>query len=278
CGHSGRSDVSTLTSWGAPILWSGTFESERVDRRYAGRQVAVGLTVFAIGRYLDDLLKDFLDSAEMHFLVGHRVTYYVVTDQPARIPQVALAANRAIVPVKVEKRPRWQDICMDRFKTIGELAETTARDESYLFCLDVDLRFTARWGPEVLSDRVAVLHTWFFKARPSAFTYERRVESAARVAPGEGDYYYHASVFGGRRATVAEAARAVFAGVARDRRAGVEAVWHDESHLNRYLIDVKPSKVLSPEYCWDETVHDPAVRVKRLVWVQKNSDVLRENP
>ncbi|KAF3813811.1 hypothetical protein GH733_017843 [Mirounga leonina] len=32
---------------------------------------------------------------------------------------------------------------------------------------------------------------------------------------------------------------------------GMEGMWHDESHLNRYLLDHKPTKVLSPEDLWD---------------------------
>ncbi|KAF3823929.1 hypothetical protein GH733_006933 [Mirounga leonina] len=32
---------------------------------------------------------------------------------------------------------------------------------------------------------------------------------------------------------------------------GIEAVWHDERQLNRYLLDHKPIKVLSPEDLWD---------------------------
>ena len=35
--------------------------------------------------------------------------------------------------------------------------------------------------------------------------------------------------------------------MAIDQANGIEAVGHDESHLNRYLLDHKPTKVLSPE-------------------------------
>lgn len=32
---------------------------------------------------------------------------------------------------------------------------------------------------------------------------------------------------------------------------GFEDVWHNESYLKRYLLEHKPTKVLSPEHLWD---------------------------
>lgn len=31
---------------------------------------------------------------------------------------------------------------------------------------------------------------------------------------------------------------------------GVTAVWHDESHWNRYLVNHPPTLSLTPSYCW----------------------------
>ena len=38
--------------------------------------------------------------------------------------------------------------------------------------------------------------------------------------------------------------------IAADERRGVIAAWHDESHLNRYIIDRKDVQVLPPSFCF----------------------------
>ena len=47
------------------------------------------------------------------------------------------------------------------------------------------------------------------------------------------------------------------------------AVWHDESHLNRYLIDHPPTKLLSPEYLC--TPSNRSFR-KRIVQLSKGTE------
>jgi hypothetical protein len=46
-----RPEVLTCTSWGAPIIWDGTFNPD-IAQQVAGQQnLTIGLTVFAVGRY-----------------------------------------------------------------------------------------------------------------------------------------------------------------------------------------------------------------------------------
>ncbi|XP_016074755.1 PREDICTED: alpha 1,3-galactosyltransferase 2 [Miniopterus natalensis] len=62
----------------------------------------------------------------------------------------------------------------------------------------------------------------------------------------------------------------------RDRERGLEARWHDESHLNKYFWLHKPAKVLSPEFCWSPEIGRRAeIRHPRLLWAPKEYAVVR---
>ena len=41
-------------------------------------------------------LKDFLETAEKHYMVGYKVDYYIFTDRPGDIPNVTLAEGRRV--------------------------------------------------------------------------------------------------------------------------------------------------------------------------------------
>ncbi|XP_010835392.1 PREDICTED: alpha 1,3-galactosyltransferase 2 [Bison bison bison] len=156
-------EVLTCTSWGAPIIWDGTFDPDVAQKEAVQRNLTVGLTVFAVGRYLEKYLERFLETAEQHFMVGQRVVYYLFTERPAAVPRVPLGPGRRL---RVERR--------------------------------------------------------------------------------------------------------------RDRARGLEARWHDESHLNKFFWLHKPAKLLSPEFCWSPDIGRRAeIRRPRLLWAPKEYALLR---
>lgn len=270
-----RPAVQTRTYWGAPIIWEGMFDRRLLDRKHIRENSTVALTVFAVGRYLDAYLKTFLTSAEQHFMLGLPVTYYVFTDLPHRVPNIALAPQRHLRVIKVSKHNRWQDVSMMRMKTISEAIESELRHLfRYVICFDVDQEFTGRFGSEALGESVALLHAHYYKTEEPTFTYDRNPKSKAFMKTG--DFYYHAAVFGGTWENVKHMADACYLNILEDKLNKVEALWHDESHLNKYFWIHKPTRLLSPEYCWDQGIQDTSdIHITRLVWAPKHYKTLR---
>ncbi|KAJ8259098.1 hypothetical protein COCON_G00181100 [Conger conger] len=270
-----RSDVQTCTYWGAPVMWDGMFDPKVYDDMHRKKGSSVALTVFAVGRYLDAYLPEFLRSAERHFMPGLPVTYYVFTDAPERVPKVLLGQARAVEVVFVQKHRRWQDISMMRMRSIADAIDRLIRHRhQYVFCLDVDQVFTGRFGSEALGESVALLHAFFYHRPKLFYTYDSNPRSVAYMETG--DFYYHAAVFGGSWQSVRNLTEGCYQGIMKDKGNQVEALWQDESHLNKYLWLHKPSKILSPEYCWARAVgYRSDIHVARLVWADKHYSMLR---
>uniref|UniRef100_A0A3Q2E7E4 Alpha 1,3-galactosyltransferase 2 n=1 Tax=Cyprinodon variegatus TaxID=28743 RepID=A0A3Q2E7E4_CYPVA len=269
-----RPDVQTLTSWNASILWELMFNEHLYDNAHKEAKSKVALTVFAVGRYLEAYLNTFLTSAKKHFMVGLPVTYFVFTDLPEKALNITVFHQHNIKIIKVKKYNRWQDISMMRMKTISEVIDTVLQHNfNYVFCFDVDQIFTARFGSEALGESVALLHAHYYKLPKNRFTYDRNPKSKACMT--EGDYYYHAAVFGGTCKKVKALADYCYLNIMEDKMNDVEALWHDESHLNKYFWLNKPTKLLSPEYCWDRSLPKNDILIKRLVWAPKDYKKLR---
>ncbi|RXN06010.1 globoside alpha-1,3-N-acetylgalactosaminyltransferase 1-like protein [Labeo rohita] len=275
----GRADVASVTPWSAPIIWEGTFDPTLIDSIYKQQNLTIATTVFALGKYTR-FVKDFLESAEQHYFVGFRVHFYLFTDQPESVPEVKMGENRSLTVLKVESLNRWQDISMRRMEKLEKLIENELVSEAdYIFCLDIDSKFYGRWGAESLGRLVGVIHPWFYNVPRNQFTYERRPESQAYIPAAEGDYYYAGAAFGGTLEDVYHLTKTCREHLNIDAANSIEAAWQEESHLNKYFLLNKPSKLLSPEYVWrDINVSAAQIKIVRLANVPKNYAEVRPNP
>ncbi|XP_016340631.1 globoside alpha-1,3-N-acetylgalactosaminyltransferase 1-like [Sinocyclocheilus anshuiensis] len=268
-----------MAPWLAPIVREGTFDPTLIDAIYKKQNITIATAVFALGKYTQ-FLKNFLESAEQNYFVGFRVHYYVFTDLLELVPAVKLGEDHHLTVLTVASSNRWQEISLRRMERLEKLIERQLVNEAdYVFSLDVDTKFYGRWGAETLGRLVGAIHPWYYKTHHDWFPYERRPESQAYIPYSEGDYYYGGAVIGGLLKDVYQLAKTCKECLDIDAAKSIEAAWQEESHLNKYFLYNKPSKLLSPEYLWDDIKSKPQeIKIIRFSQVNKNYYEVRPNP
>ncbi|XP_063794558.1 histo-blood group ABO system transferase 1-like [Pseudophryne corroboree] len=271
-----RSDVLTMTPWFSPIVWNGTYNIDILNAQFHQRNVRIGLTVFAIKKYTV-FVQTFISTAEQFFMVGHNVSYYIFTDRVGDIPNITLGEGRDIVILEVPGYKRWQEVSMRRMEMIRDHSHQRFINEvDYLVCVDVDMKFSDHVGVESLSDVFGTLHPGYYRASRDHFTYERRRESTAYIPRDEGDFYYAGGYFGGSVEEVYKLTNFCHNAMMTDKENHIEAIWHDESYLNKYFLYHKPTKILSPEYLWVLSYGVPTyLQRRRFLALPKNHIALR---
>ena len=140
----------------------------------------------------------------------------------------------------------------------------------YLYYCDADMLFVGDVGDEILSDRVATVHPGYLGKRG---TPETNPESSACVHDYEPLIYFAGGFNGGARDEYLRMANTLSHNILDDYRKGIIAVWYDESHLNRYFINFRPTRMLSPSYCYPESWSLPFE--KKLLALDKNHEEVR---
>jgi histo-blood group ABO system transferase len=119
----------------------------------------------------------------------------------------------------------------------------------YLFYVDVDMKFVAPvTEEEIFADGItAVQHPSYVGL---SGTPETRTESMAWLPESVIRTYYAGGFIGGKTEDFLKMAWQISHGVWVDTAHGITAKYHDESHMNRYLYDHPPAKVLTPSFCY----------------------------
>lgn len=217
----------------------------------------IGLCVVATGRY-DSYAAGMIESARKHFCKKHNVTFFVFTD--GKIPENPDAV------VTFQSRMGWPYDTMKRFHVYREHKDLF-HEMDYVYGVDADMLFVSDVGDEILGDRVVTQHPGFV-GEIGAF--ETNPNSTAYVAPHERKMYYCGGFYGGKREEFFRFMDTAIENIGVDLQSDYIAVWHDESHLNRYFINNPPTIVLSPSYCYPEAVFvQRKLRKKKLKYEQK---------
>jgi histo-blood group ABO system transferase len=230
----------TTGTW-LPVFQARTLEDpiESAERQVTEPE-KVAVIVAAIGKQRRHL-KSFLLTLRRNFLPAHEVHVFLFTDGDYDDER-----NLTVIRVHSEDHAKAH---LSRYRWILE-EEARFAAFSHLYLMKVAIRVVDRVDREILSDLVGVLHSGYADLPRGKMRFEANEGSVAWVHPDEGDVYYCGSLQGGKRECFLIAARSMAAGIAEDEARQVSAVWGDESHWNRYLMEELPSIILGPAYAW----------------------------
>ncbi len=223
----------------------------------------VGLMIMATGKYIyftDPLIQ----SAEKYFCKNHTVTYFIFTD--------AERESTENIKYIYQQRLGWPHDTMMRFEAYYNHRDLYS-SQDYLFACDADMLFVNDVGDEILGERVATLHPGFYDQRRKYFTYDGNPNSKAYIGPEEGHFYFAGGFYGGSAKEVLNITKVCSENIRNDLSRDIIALWHDESHWNRYCLDYPPTVILNPSYCYPGNRFIPFE--KRLVALDKNHKQMR---
>lgn len=215
-------------------------------------------------------LKELVDSFDNHCKLEN-VSLYAFTNQkidikPKKINFLTHYITHAPHPLGTLLRYHYYLEILDDLKQYD-----------YVFHIDADMKLISNIGEEIISDRVAVIHPGFFNEKNyTKYTYERNPNSKAYVSPTEnlaGINYYQGCFQGGSSEEFIKMSHEIRDCINIDLNNNIISLWWDESHMNRYMINNKPTLSLSPSYAYPEHWNIPFE--KKIIHLDKNQGEIR---
>ncbi len=221
----------------------------------------------ATNKYIQ-FVEQLLNSVQGNFLNGHEISALVFTNHEIE----EISENVKIS--QIEHEP-WPIPTLKRYHYFVKEKEYISQFD-YCFYMDVDMRIENEVGDEILGDLVATQHPYKINETPEQFSYERNPKSLAYIPFGEGKNYYAGGFNGGSTTEFLKMAKIIADRVDKDLENNIVAVWHDESHMNRYLIDNPPTLSLTPSYCYaEEFLGTNYPYEPKIIALKKNHNELR---
>lgn len=154
-------------------------------------------------------------------------------------------------------------------------------DTDYVFLSDADMVFESSVGHEIIPKKgtTATLHPGYIGKPREELPLEKNPDSCSFVSMSEGDKYFCGGFVGGTREAILRLSVGVSALINMDVNRDILPTWHDESALNRMLINQPPEIILSPAYChpMDSSYYESSVwtekYLRKLVAIDKTQSV-----
>lgn len=211
----------------------------------------IGILYICTGKYVI-FWREFFQSMEENFLPEIEKHYFVFTDSS----EIDFAGKVDRIHVIHQDNLGWPDNTLKRFHVFLNQEESLSKMDYLFFCnanLQVLQKISAKeFLPENNERLVAVQHPGFFNKVRDKFTYDNNSRSTAYIASTEGEIYVAGGLNGGYTSDFLQAMKVMKQNIDQDLQKGIVALWHDESHWNRYIIGRSDVKILDAAYLYPE--------------------------
>ena len=232
----------------------------------------VAISFLGTGKYLDFLPK-YYENIEKYFLPNSEKTILAFTDGE-------LDGTPENLKVFSQEHLDWPYITLKRFEIINKAREIISNHDWFVF-IDGDALVVDRIDEEdFFTDKplFGVHHPCHYlkmpphNQYPGAYEITENCNAAVDLEKYQPKVYYQGCFWGGRTPEVCAMIDELEYRVGDDLKRNVVALWHDESHLNKYFIE-NPDLVhtYGPEYAFPEVFKDQCTFEPKIVHLAKDN-------
>lgn len=211
------------------------------------------------------LWNEFYTSCEKYFLPDQEKHYFIFTDDASYFLDIP---NSHIYIIEHEA---WPYPTLKRFQYFL-MAQDELGNMDYIYFFNSNMLFVDYIDneilPEDLHDIVVVKHPWYFTLKDNKkFPYDRQSESLAYIPYWLGDVYIMWWLNWWKSKEYLDMVKELDKNTKIDLKNNIIAKWHDESHINNYILNKNNIKILWPEY-WSlpkRYFYHPSIKPKLLI-------------
>lgn len=193
------------------------------------KKVSIGILLISTWKY-NKFIDPTISSIREKFFPNSDVKIYLHTDSGQN--------HDADIVIKIQHKP-WPLITLERFQLFLQNKKTY--DVDYLLYLDIDSKIINTVDESILHNFFVVEHSGW---KGSRGTPDNNPYSTAYIAPNENIIYVCGGLYGGKKDNFIQAIGEMKKSLDKNNANGITALWHDESHLNRYVLDHKDSTTI----------------------------------
>lgn len=209
----------------------------------------VAILYICTGRY-NNFFKDFYSSSQKHFMVNDSEKhYFVFTDD------LELSNEQNVTLIKKECEGFPMDSLM-RFKMFLSIKETLLEFD-YVYFFNSNMLFVSDVSKEILPQKkdeiVFVLNAGYYNQTAFRYPYERNIKSKAFIPFNLKNKYKYVigGLNGGKSEDYIRFSEICHNNILTDSTNNILAIYHDESHINRFYFDFG-GKLLDSSYAYPE--------------------------